>query len=1016
MRHWLAFFILPVWFLHVKCAEFPDSTDKVHTDEFKNFFDPASLEEELSRALHLKRQMLKNNELLNGQLSPGITFSFTENQAGFLLNDDANIATNANRMRQAHELIQAGENSSRLQRRHFLESAIFAAAAEFVEKGASRECEENVPDLFLHPQIGAAFSIAADQLSMDEVELVYNDYQRRFFSLLACNYEVALKIINWPVERLRLDLIFCTSTQPILLADFAISEGKDIKGLNFGLCPWKVPRLLRAASPASIIKLLEQYAFDLFPVELEMLVMARGGVDAFLQEKVFDEEVRMACLMYQAQLYFAPSESAPTAAVMVVEKGTGKKKKKKAAGKNSSRAKEKSLLNSWSYGSASVDSPQSAIIRALSLVNSLPKRAFCEQEALTMSLLLWGETIILSSLIALGRGIKDEEEHAHHLETVHQLLECRAACLSKMNQNSSSNCLGQTNQPWYLSQSQLSALRIAFSAPQAERFESDAPIVSDIAAGLEILLDFNPDLWEKFAPLPQDLIHANAEAPKYLSKYLERVHGHNRPMTVLSSALLHVYTDIQRKQASRSTDWSAFSRIPMTLNIFTMNGLPELRVMLDNWNCFHAEHDLELFFVFYNGCLERQYDEFLLSFNRRFLRGWFSGMGILFCELNSDEPSLDLIHSPDYLVDLYAGIESANPVGLQCLVPLFTLNQQHALAGTERGRALMSKEQNCELASSLRWFSEARLLQMDFSKLLSKLHQLPHGMIMQKLSLQAGFVNDPVSFVAQLPDSIFSDPAFYSEYWTLLLVPNLYCDRARCEQYQWLEEIYTKSLTEKIRLGPTSVTDVKDIIWALLVYTAFHDYNYMVMRACLRWGSKLGLDIVKIGSFYFDTMLPFELEARQQMGELLEYLLLELEALSLDTVEGTRAVADLKWLLTEGDWVTTFSVDRTMILSGLCNTLPDEPQSPRQNSEDVKLCMAERYARYIKLVEAYGPDCRSIRVWKYRMSLPQATARTSDGIGETCTVNWTTDLAHDGKIPIFDLLIKQYWSFDPQAK
>lgn len=190
---------------------------------------------------------------------------------------------------------------------------IKGAFAKFKVKAASTG-EQALPDLpwptvFEHPHVREAFTLCTSALTDAEICQMLTDSWDIYFPLMVCNYEAASQIRSWPIidpsdvsrifdmHNLRIDEF---GNLPIKLENHKFRrEGTLAKYYqhyrSFGLPAFRLPLFL-ASTPIKTLKvLLDITDYDLFPIEADALMQARGGPGVLFDE--LRDEPRAWCLL-----------------------------------------------------------------------------------------------------------------------------------------------------------------------------------------------------------------------------------------------------------------------------------------------------------------------------------------------------------------------------------------------------------------------------------------------------------------------------------------------------------------------------------------------------------------------------------------------------------------------------------------------------------------------------------------------------------------------------------------------
>lgn len=158
------------------------------------------------------------------------------------------------------------------------------------------------PAVFEHALVREAFTLCAALLSMEELQEILINSWGIYFPLTVCNYEAACAFAIWPkvstdwvprifdLENIRgacprpqfSNAAAAQYMQPVpesSITKFYLSISNSL-----GLDVFKHPAFVRQASVEVIKSILEAYAYDLMPLEREVLIRARGGLNVLSEE------------------------------------------------------------------------------------------------------------------------------------------------------------------------------------------------------------------------------------------------------------------------------------------------------------------------------------------------------------------------------------------------------------------------------------------------------------------------------------------------------------------------------------------------------------------------------------------------------------------------------------------------------------------------------------------------------------------------------------------------------------
>ena len=266
--------------------------------------------------------------------------------------------------------------------RAFITEVIFAIGNDFTQTRAQklkasirstnssgpRTAQKDVascPKIFEHPLMRDAFAACAGVLTADEVAQILITQPELYFPLMVANYDAARKFVEWPTNLTAIflkrifDFVGINTNLIKSLTLFAenvraCSNTTLVTDGNYRSCDslllpvFKLPRFLSAASVTELKIILEAYHYDLYPVQAQTLILARGGLKRLHAELGDDPRawtlLKSLVLLYQE---ISPDPHVDDTGDMVFENGhsrnlqAGTKQSGRTGGKRTKASKHK---------------------------------------------------------------------------------------------------------------------------------------------------------------------------------------------------------------------------------------------------------------------------------------------------------------------------------------------------------------------------------------------------------------------------------------------------------------------------------------------------------------------------------------------------------------------------------------------------------------------------------------------------------------------------------------------------
>jgi len=289
------------------------------------------------------------------------------------------------------------------------------------------------------------------------------------------------------------------------------------------------------------------------------------------------------------------------------------------------------------------------------------------------------------------------------------------------------------------------------------------------------------------------------------------------------------------------------------------------------------------------------------------------------------------------------------------------------------------------------------------------LHTCCESMLISFLNSRQGITHDPIHFCLSVRPEYWSSEDFQRAAWSQLFFPVFMLSSAFMEHPQLLQ-VATKPLSKDDHGAMEEpALFIRGLIWSMLQYTTFMDYNYIAYDA---WCKFCPEKRKEANEFYRNHWLVQEARGRQEFSLYVQHVISVFNAIELDD-EAREALCNLTTVFETHDWASLVSPERFRYLC-LLKQMIDRPEASPEFREAVQFFtmpeaekskekVREDYSVLYKYWELCKPGCGYNVFWKDRHYFIHKL-----GTDNAHLRHFAKEIVEIAKIPIFDSWVMNY--------